>query len=158
MITTRTLLFAAATALAGCGASSAPTSPPPPPAPAAVAPAAPVAVAGGGAQVVDSEPAPGQPRAKAAPHTGPGPNPAEVISETKRLRDRSRHCITVAGQLRTGRVMITIGPDGNALRVELKGHLQGTPEGKCVTTEFREFHVDPFEGEPVTVRMSISLP
>ncbi len=107
---------------------------------------------------MDSEPAPGQPRAKITLHTGPGPNPAEVISETKRLRDRSRHCITVAGELRTGRLMITIGSDGNALRVELKGHLQGTPEGKCVTTEFREFHVHPFEGEPVTVKMSISLP
>lgn len=107
---------------------------------------------------MDSEPAPGQPRAKATPHTGPGPDPAEVISETKRLRDRSRHCITVAGQLRTGRVAITIGTDGRALRIELNGHLKGTSEGGCVTKAFGDFHVAPFEGEPVTVKMLLSLP
>lgn len=157
MNTTRTLRFAAATALFGCGASSAPIPPPAAPAPPPVATVAPV-VAGGGAQLVDSEPAPGQPRAKATPHTGPGPDPAEVISETKRLRDRSRHCITVAGQLRTGRVVITIGTDGRALRVELNGHLKGTSEGGCVTKAFGDFHVAPFEGEPVTVKMLLSLP
>ncbi len=83
---------------------------------------------------------------------------SEIISETKRLRDRSRPCIQVAGQLRTGRVKITIGSDGRALRVELNGYLQGTPEGGCVTAAFRDFHVAPFAGEPVTVKVSISLP
>lgn len=159
MKTPRTFLVAAATALFGCGASS---DPPPataaPPAPTAVVTAAPAAVTGGGQSIIDSEPAPGQAHAKAAPRTGTGPDPSEIISETKRLRDRSRPCIQVAGQLRTGRVKITIGSDGRALSVELNGHLKGTPEGGCVTSAFRDFHVAPFAGEPVTVKVSISLP
>lgn len=158
MSTPRTLLFAAATALFGCGASSAPPPATAAPAPTAVATAAPATVTGGGQSIIDSEPAPGHAHAKAAPRTGTGPDPSEIISETKRLRDRSRPCIQVAGQLRTGRVKITIGSDGRALSVELNGHLKGTPEGGCVTSAFRDFHVAPFAGEPVTVKVSISLP
>jgi hypothetical protein len=158
MTTTRTLLFVAATALFGCGASSAPPPAAAAPAPKPIATAAPATATGGGASIIDSEPAPGQPHAKASPRSGTGPDPSEIISETKRLRDRSRPCIQVAGQLRTGRVKITIGSDGRALQVELNGHLKGTPEGGCVTTAFRDFHVAPFAGEPVVVKVSISLP
>jgi len=49
-------------------------------------------------------------------------------------------------------------PRLRALRIELNGHLKGTSEGGCVTKAFGDFHVAPFEGEPVTVKMLLSLP
>jgi hypothetical protein len=160
MITPRTLLVAAAAALAGCAVGPAPVAAPAPVSrPVVQAPPAPAPTSGGTSFHVDSEPAPGQPRSlRAAGPTGSGPDQPTIIAETKRLRDRARSCITVAGELRTGRVKITIAPSGHANEVVLTGHLGKSAESGCVTTAFRDFHVAPFAGEPVTVKMSISLP
>jgi hypothetical protein len=161
MIPLRFLVLTAAIVLAGCAASAA-TIAPPEPAPAAsaapVASSAQPAFTGGGAVHVDAEPVPGQLPSEADPTGGPGPDQATIVAETKRLRNASRACITVPGALRTGRVFVTIAPNGRADRVVVKGHLEGTPEGGCVEVAFRGFHVAPFAGPPVTVKMSISIP
>lgn len=161
MIPLRILLPAAVTALLGCAASPAPqATPPPPPVGLAAAPgsSAVPAYTGGGAVKVDAEPVPGQLPSEADPTGGPGPEQATIVAETKRLRDVTRSCVTVPGALRTGRVIVTIAPNGRADRVVVKGHLEGTPEGGCVASAFRGFHVPPFVGEPVTVKLSISIP
>ena len=157
MITPRLAFSAAALALFGCGASA---PPPPPPAPSASAAPieAPAPIETPGAVKVDDEPAPGQSAADPGAGGGSGPSQAAVIAETKRLRDSARGCVKEAGALLTGRVHITIAPSGRASSVKVKGHLGGTPEGGCVATAFRGFHVAPFVGSPVTVKMSISLP
>jgi hypothetical protein len=161
MITPRTLLLAGATALLGCAASSTPTTtaevPPAPIAPPNAS-AAPTVVAGGGAIKVDAEPVPGQLPSEVDPASGSGPDQATIVAETKRLRNRARACITVPGALRTGRVTVVIGPNGRADSVVVTGHLEGTTEGGCVATAFRDLHVAPFAGAPVTVKMSVSLP
>lgn len=157
MLTSRTLLFAATTALAGCAVRPAPAAAPAAPPPLRVVTAAPGMASGGGGTYVDSEPAPGQPKVLRVTG-GSGPDQATIVAETKRLRDRARSCIKVAGELLTGRVKITIAPDGRAHEVALTGHLGQGPESGCVTTAFRDFHVAPFAGAPVTVKMSISLP
>jgi len=162
MITLRVVFSAAVLALVGCGASlpPAPATPTPSaPSSAAAAPAAPEVLAGGGAFRVDDEPAPGQRNVAAGSDGGSGPTQATVVAETKRVRDLVRGCIHEAGALRTGRVIITIEPSGRPSRVVVGGHLKGTPEGGCVATGFRAaFHVAPFVGAPVTVKMSISIP
>jgi hypothetical protein len=161
MISLRIVLLAAATALLGCAASPAPVvppaAPPAPPAPSS-APAAPPEFTGVGAAKVDAEGVPGQLPSEADRTGGSGPDQATIVAETKRLRDRSRACVTGAGELRTGRVFVTIASTGYPDRVVVKGHLEGTPEGSCVASKFRDFHVRPFVGAPVTVRMSISIP
>ena len=161
MIPLRVLLPAALTALLGCAASPAPqTTPPTPPVGPEAAPASSAvrAYTGGGAVKVDAEPVPGQLPSEADPTGGPGPDQATIVAETKRLRTVTRSCVTVPGALRTGRVIVTIAPSGRADRVVVTGHLEGTPEGGCVASAFRDFHVPPFVGEPVTVKMSISIP
>lgn len=161
MILLRVLVLTAAIVLSGCAASAATIPPPEPPPGASAAPvasSAPPAFTGGGAVHVDAEPVPGQLPSEADPTGGPGPDQATIVAETKRLRNASRACVTVAGALRTGRVFVTIAPNGHADRVVVKGHLEGTPEGGCVEVAFRGFHVAPFIGAPVTVKMSISIP
>ncbi len=162
MITPRLVFSAAALALFGCAASSPPASSPAAPSAsssASAAPsAAPVALAGGGAVKIDEEPLPGERGAESSSGGGSGPTQATIVAETKRLRDLARGCITEPGALRTGRVILTIGPSGRTDRVVVDGHLGGTPEGGCVASAFRGFHVAPFAGAPVTVKMSISLP
>ena len=161
MIPLRLLLPAAASALLGCAASPATITPPAAAPVASTAPSASPdapAFTGGSATKVDAEPVPGQLPSEADPTGGPGPDQATIVAETKRLRNASRACITVPGALRTGRVFVTIAPTGRADRVVVKGHLEGTPEGGCVATAFRDFHVAPFAGAPVTVKMSISIP
>jgi hypothetical protein len=101
---------------------------------------------------------PGQLASEADPTGGPGPDQATIVAETKRLRNVARSCVTVAGALHTGRVKVTIAANGRATSVAVTGHLEGTPEGACVATTFRDFHVAPFIGAPVTVKMSISIP
>lgn len=160
MISLRPLLLPAVTALLGCGASPAPQAIPTTPS-SSVEPAAssaPPAFTGGGAQRVDAEPVPGQLPSETDPTGGPGPDQATIVAETKRLRNITRSCVTVAGALRTGRVHVTIAPNGHATSVVVKGHLEGTPEGACVASAFRDFHVPPFIGAPVMVKMSISIP
>jgi hypothetical protein len=161
MILLRLLVPVAATVLLGCAASGATTAPTETPPAAATAPAASSAqpaYTGGGAVHVDAEPVPGQLASEVDKTGGPGPDQGTIVAETKRLRNVSRACITVPGALRTGRVFVTIAPNGRADRVVVKGHLEGTPEGGCVEIAFRDFHVAPFAGPPVTVKMSISIP
>jgi hypothetical protein len=161
MIFLRLLVLTAAIVLSGCAASATTITPPETPTAASAAPvasSAPPAFTGGGAVHVDAEPVPGQLPSEADPTGGPGPDQATIVAETKRLRNASRACVTVAGALRTGRVFVTIAPNGHADRVVVKGHLEGTPEGGCVEIAFRGFHVAPFVGAPVTVKMSISIP
>ena len=161
MILLRVLVLTAPIVLSGCAASAATITPPaspPVPSSASVASSAPPAFTGGGAVHVDAEPVPGRLPSEADPTGGPGPDQATIVAETKRLRDASRACVTVAGALHTGRVFVTIAPNGHADRVVVKGHLEGTPEGGCVEVAFRGFHVAPFVGAPVTVKMSISIP
>jgi hypothetical protein len=160
MITPRLVFLAVVLALAGCGASSPPAPAPPAPSAASAASAAPAEPAElAGASRVDDEPAPGQRGAEASADGGAGPTQATIIAETKRVRDLVRGCVTEPGALRTGRVHVTLAPNGHADRVVISGHLKGTPEGGCVATGFRTyFHVAPFVGPPVTVKMSISLP
>ena len=162
MSTLRFVVPAAALALFGCGGSAPPAPAPPAPSASSSASAAPSAppdaLAGGGAVKIDDEPAPGARGVEASSGGSSGPPQASVIAETKRLRDLARGCITEPGALRTGRVILTIGPSGRADRVVVEGHLGGTPEGGCVATTFRGLHVAPFTGAPVIVKMSISLP
>ena len=158
MSTLRLVLPAVVLAVFGCGASASPAPAPPAPSVASSPSAAPDALAGGGAVKIDDEPAPGARGVEATSGGSSGPPQASVIAETKRLRDLARGCITEPGALRTGRVILTIGPSGRADRVVVEGHLGGTPEGGCVATTFRGLHVAPFTGAPVIVKMSISLP
>jgi hypothetical protein len=154
-------LCAGATLLLGCVASPAPVAPPPPSPAASSAPSASAAAPAftvGGATKVDAEPVPGQLPSETDKPSGHGPDQATIVAETKRLRNASRSCVTLAGGLRTGRVIVTIAPSGRADNVTVTGHLRSTPEGGCVVTRFRDFHVPPFAGAPVTVRMSISIP
>ncbi len=161
MILPRFAFSVAATVLLGCAASGATIATPDAPSAPSAAPAAPPpppAFTGGGAVHVDAEAVPGQLPSDADPTGGPGPDQGTIVAETKRLRNASRACITVPGALRTGRVFVTIAPNGRADHVVVKGHLEGTPEGECVTMAFRDFRIAPFVGAPVTVKMSISIP
>ena len=64
-----------------------------------------------------------------------------------------------AGQVGTGRVRVVFSPSGAVSSATVDGApFAGTPQGGCIAGAFRAAKVPPFEGSPVTVSKSVTIP
>jgi hypothetical protein len=67
-------------------------------------------------------------------------------------------CRRVGGQTGTGRVLVTIGPNGSVSGVSVQPPFAGTAVGSCVAAQFQRVTVPSFSGDPVILSKSFTIP
>jgi hypothetical protein len=96
---------------------------------------------------------------KPAAPSGPAFDTSAAKSALEVAASNAGSCKTDDGPTGRGKVQITFSPDGHASGVNVTdGTFAGTGVGSCVARLFKAAHVPAFNGNPVTVSKSFTIP
>lgn len=110
---------------------------------------------------VSSSPSPAQAAAPSPTNKPPAPefDRGAAATALAAAAGAAKGCSTPGGPTGTVRVRVVYAPTGKISSAQVEGApIAGTPVGGCIAAAFRGASIPPFDGSPVSVSKSVSIP